>query len=504
MTPDEALLASFANAFDELVATRSDFTNFPVFRGAHAPPRVMRTPAEVDAAYGGDFHPSDWDVWAQLAVAAAVREREVNGPNATASQVREAAHLRTVVREARRRAEELHARLVQERAVELRTDGVPVRVLRDGEYRPGMNNLRQRAGTAESGPRWVRTHDFRPATVARGQRFADHELVAEHAARRSAPDSAVVGQHGSLGQLVRAMTTTSGSAVVPTVWAGDIIDRARNLAAVLQAGAEIVPMDAKTVNIGRLTGDPTAAFRAEGSTITASDPTFDNVTLDSKSMSALVVGSLEWFQDADNVDEIVSNAIAQAFATQLDLVALYGSITSGAGSINLPTPPNPRGVLGTLNAVATSSVLGGEVNGTAQTAASYYNELLDLIYTPRSFNEEPSALIYNSKLGLQYAKAYDTTGQPLQAPADVSGIPRFSSNQVPSYTQGLMVNRATDVFAGDWSQLLIGQRLDFTIQTLTERYAENGQVGIVAHWRGDVGVARPRAFAVYKALQGAS
>lgn len=371
------------------------------------------------------------------------------------------------------------------------------------EVHPGARMPGRGSVESDQGPRWVRTHDFRPATVARGQRFADHELVAEHVARRSGPDSAVIGQHGSLGQMVRAMTTTSGSAVVPTVWAGDIIDRARNMAAVLQAGAEIVPMDAKTVNIGRLTGDPTAAFRAEGTAITASDPTFDNVTLDAKTMSALVVGSLEWFQDADNVDEVVSNAIAQAIATQLDLVALYGGITAGAGAINLPTPPNPRGVLGTLNAVAASSVLGGGANGTAQTAASYFNELLDLIYTPRAFNEDPDALIHSSKLGLQYAKAYDTTGQPLQAPADVAALPRFISNQVPSYTQGTMTSRATDVFAGDWHQLLIGQRLDVTIQTLTERYAENGQIGIVAHWRGDVGLARPRAFAVYKALQGA-
>jgi hypothetical protein len=49
----------------------------------------------------------------------------------------------------------------------------------------------------------------------------------------------------------------------------------------------------------------------------------------------------------------------------------------------------------------------------------------------------------------------------------------------------------TDVFAGDFTQLLIGQRLDLTVQTLVERYAELGQIGIIAHWRGDVGITRP-------------
>ncbi|CAN5713805.1 hypothetical protein BH11ACT8_BH11ACT8_12240 [soil metagenome] len=350
---------------------------------------------------------------------------------------------------------------------------------------------------------WIRTNDLRSATVGRTQRWAEQEIVSDHAGINTSREQAVIGQHGSLGQLVRAMSTTSGSAVVPEVWAGNIIDKARNMAAVLKAGAEIVPMDAKTVHIGRLTGDPTAAFRTEGSAITASDPTFDNVTLEAKTMSALVVGSLEWFQDSD-VETVVENALAQAFANQLDLVALYGSIITGAGATNLPTPPNPRGVLGALNALAPTSVLGGATNGTTQTSGSYYDELIDLVYTPQDYNETPNALIWNSKASRQYAKAYASDGQPLLVPPALSEVTKYTSNQIPSYTQGTMTSRATDVFAGAWHQLLIGQRLGMTVQTLTERYAENGQIGIVVHWRGDVAVARPRAFSVYKALQGAS
>ncbi|MEH0825707.1 MULTISPECIES: phage major capsid protein [unclassified Micromonospora] len=350
---------------------------------------------------------------------------------------------------------------------------------------------------------WVRTNDMLPAAVEPGKRFADHPVVRAHAQAREAADRHVMDAHGDLGNLVRAITTSSGSAVVPTEWVGEIIDRARNMAAVLRAGARIVPMDAKQVQIGRLTGDPTAAFRAEGSTITASDPTFDNVTLDSKTMSALVVGSMEWFQDSPNSRQVVAMAIAKAIALQLDLVGLYGSITTGAGAINLPTPPNPRGVLGTLNAVLSGNVLGsGAANGTTQTALSYWNEVLDTIFTVRDRNEEPNAGIWASKLARQYAKAYDSTGQPLAVPNEVDKLDWFTTNQVPSYTQGTMTT-ATDLFVGDWSQLLIGQRLNLTIQALTERYAESGQIGILAHWRGDVQVARPGAFAVHKALKGA-
>lgn len=503
--PQRIVLASFSDALREL-SNDPQRASYPILRAQGAPSNsgICRTVDDLDRVLGADLAPSDWDQYAQLALAcsADIKFHGLESPSATASDARKAEHLRSVAATALQRAEALHGEHLAERQRELAGSGAHAVRGRDGEWSATVDRGIQR--TTETGPRWIRTLDEKPATVARGQRFVDQPIVAEHAARSTQREAPVIGQHGSLGQLVRAMTTTSGSALVPTVWEGDLIDRARNKAAVLQAGAEIVPMDAKTVQIGRLTGDPTAAFRTEGSTITASDPTFDNVTLTATTMSTLVVGSLEWFQDADNVDEIVSDAIASGFALQLDLTALYGSITSGAGSINLPTPPNPRGVLGTLNASAASSVLGGATNGTAQTSTSYYNELLDLIYTPRSFNEEPTALIYNSKLGLQYAKAYDTTGQPLAAPSDVKDLPRYISNQVPSYTQGTMTSRATDVFAGDWRQLLIGQRLGLTIQTLTERYAENGQIGIVAHWRGDVALARPRAFAVYRALQGAA
>ncbi|MEV7457946.1 phage major capsid protein, partial [Pseudarthrobacter oxydans] len=233
-------------------------------------------------------------------------------------------------------------------------------------------------------------------------------------------------------------------------------------------------------------------------------PTLDyTLNCEEPTMSCLVIGSLEWFQDSQNGDQIIKNAIAQAMASRLDLVALYGGITAGAGTINLPTPPNPRGVLATLNATLPGNVLGGAANGTTQTAATYFTEVLDTIYKVRYGNEEPNGLIWNAKAARQYAGANDTTGQPLRLPGDVEGIPRYMSNQVPSYTQGTMTNRATDLYAGDWTQLLIGQRLGLTIQVLTERYAEYGQVGIVAHWRGDVAAARPAAFAVYRGIQGA-
>lgn len=57
-------------------------------------------------------------------------------------------------------------------------------------------------------------------------------------------------------------------------------------------------------------------------------------------------------------------------------------------------------------------------------------------------------------------------------------MPKFVTNQIPAnFTQGMSTTNMTDVFAGDWTQLLIGQRLDLSVQTLVERYAELGRLG---------------------------
>ncbi|UKA57514.1 phage major capsid protein [Arthrobacter sp. FW306-2-2C-D06B] len=333
------------------------------------------------------------------------------------------------------------------------------------------------------------------------QLFGEHELVVAHRERgRLGEEAAMATYGGSIVEMVRSLSTTGASAVVPTVWASQIIDVARANAAVMKAGATILPMDASTVQVGRLTGDVTAAFRAEGSAINASDPTFDNVTLTAKSLNALVVGSVEWFDDAPNADGLVINSIGKAIGLMIDKVALYGGITTGAGSVNLPTPPNPRGVLAALNANRPANVIGAAAtNGTTPTS---YDELIDLDYTVENLNEHPTGLILPSRLAQKYAKFKDTTNQPMRKPDDLSDLPFYVSNQVQSgMTQGTSTT-AADAFVGDWTELLIGQRLGLQIQVLTERYAELGQIGIVATWRGDIQPARTSAFAVYRYLVG--
>ena len=364
-----------------------------------------------------------------------------------------------------------------------------------------------RAENTERDGTWLRSSDGLPATVSRNQAFADHPVVRDEIGRSAERDRVITGQHGDFGQYLRAMTTTGASAIVPTAWSANVIDKARNAAVAYQAGCQMVPMDAKTVQVGRLTGDPAPLFKTEGSPVTPGDMTFDYVQLVSTSLSALVVVSMEFLQDAPGADGLITNALGTAMALELDKAVFFGQLgatgTNDEGAAYALASPYPKGILKNLLDNASGNVLGFATNGTAQTAATPWLEMLAAYYKPLRANEKVTAIVSNVALQQQYAGMVDTQYNPVRTPDVLNSVPWLVTNTIPSFTRGTMTSRATDVFTGDFSQVLIGQRLGLEIKVLTERYAENGQVGLLAYWRGDVQVARPAALTCYRALQGA-
>ncbi len=273
-------------------------------------------------------------------------------------------------------------------------------------------------------------------------------------------------------------TATAGGHLVPTPLSARIIDRARNQTRVLQAGAQIVPMEAQTLKLARVVGDPTAAFHSELATIAASDMTFDAVTLSAKTLASRVLISRELMEDAQGVDDEVEKAFAAQFGLTVDLAALYGSGTA----------PEPRGVKNTAGVPQTS--LGA--NGATPT----YDSLIDSVFRVRGANHEPSAQIMANRTGQTFAKAKDSTGQYLTPPAALDGIPRLTTVQVPTNLTVGTSTDTSDVFTANWSELLVGVRTRLEITVLRERSMDVGAYELLAWWRGDIAVARPAAFDV--------
>ena len=280
----------------------------------------------------------------------------------------------------------------------------------------------------------------------------------------------------------RALAESTGGAggfLVPTPLANVILDRARNQAQVIRAGARTFAMEADTLKVAKVLTDPVPTWRNEAGIITESDETFGQVTFDSKSLAVVVKASLELLEDVPGMPGQIEQVLASAFALELDRAALFGSGVA----------PEPLGVFNAAG--VTKTALGA--NGAALTN---YDPLADLAARLAAKNYEPGAYIAAPRSVAALGKLKDSTGQPLVAPAYVSG-PILPTGQVPvNQTQGTSGAIASSIFEGQWDQLGIGIRTEFRLVPLRERYMDTGQIGFVGWLRADVQVLRADAFEI--------
>jgi HK97 family phage major capsid protein len=281
----------------------------------------------------------------------------------------------------------------------------------------------------------------------------------------------------------------TGTNIVPTPLAASIIDKARNATRVVQAGARTVPMDSQTLKMARITGDPTASWRAENAAIVESDATLDVVTFTARSLAFYTKVSRELVEDAEpSVDSVLRNQFAAVIALELDRVALRGTGTA----------PEPRGVLNTSGITALAHGTNGSTIGSPPSATVVgWEFLVDAAGAVRSANFEPTAQIMAPRTDQSLAKLRDTSNQYIAPPAYLAGLPRLSTKQVPI---NLTVGTSTDtseVYTGQWDNLMIGMRTSLQLQLLDQAFMISaGQYALVAWLRMDVQLAQPAAFAV--------
>jgi HK97 family phage major capsid protein len=308
-------------------------------------------------------------------------------------------------------------------------------------------------------------------------------------------DLGPVEQRFSAGSLMRAMagigrpdaavrnalsegTDSAGGVTVPDELSREMIDRMRANLVVGAAGARTVPMTSDNLKFARQVADPAAAWRNENALVAESDPTFDAVTLQARSLAVIVKASVELLQDSVNIEAALNNALAQALAREIDRVAMFGSGTA----------PEPRGVYTTAG-ISTISM------GTNGAAIGNYDPIVDAVTALASANAPaPTAAIMAPRTFGSLSKVKDSTGQPITAPAIVSGLPMLRTTAVPiNQTQGTSTI-ASSILVGDFSNLLIGVRQSLRIELLRGPFMDRLQVGFLAHLRADVAVAQPAAF----------
>lgn len=380
---------------------------------------------------------------------------------------------------------------------EIEENGVPGREMfvrgRSG-WTNGHASMESPGAPGGDGARGWSVGDSRTDWAADGVPIPSTRSVAEWVAERTPSDH---GPDLDFGKCLRGIVTgewrdaeaerramsegvlSAGGYMVPAPLSAQVIDLARPKTRVLAAGAQLVPMSSKTLDVAKWTGDPSSAWHSESAVIAPSDATLGSVRLEARALASTVRASRELLEDAQGVQDRLLEAFAEKFALTIDYAAMYGSGTA----------PEPRGVKNTTGITVQSM----GVNGLKPTN---YTFLVDAIGALQDNNEEPNAAILAPRTERTIAGFQDSTNQPLRPPDMVAKLPRSSTTQVPiNLTVGTSTD-TSDVFTADWSQLLIGIRTQLQIQVLTERYADTGELAFLAWWRGDIAVARPKAFAV--------
>ena len=346
--------------------------------------------------------------------------------------------------------------------------------------------------------------------IPSGLSFQDRASGAIHKAFGKGEKLFTGGEDFSVGKIIRAKIvgnyeglndyeikaagegtgSLGGFLVNPTV-SSKIIDLARNFARVMQAGAWVLPMSSPEMRLVKLTGDPTAYFKAEHAAGVESDFTLEDLNLKAMKCIAICRSSLELLEDAANAGSALEMSLAKSIALKMDEVALVGD------GVNEP--------LGIDNAIPAGNIISMGANGAAPTAYTQLSQILEAIAVA---NGEGSAYIMNPRSYFAYDRLLAaTTNNRLDKPLSVQKIfddgKFYHSNQVGiTDTQGTSTD-ASKCFAGDFKQLVFGilkgLRLEITRTGGTGTFSQYEAL-IRAVVRFDIGILRSDHFSKIEGL----
>ena len=285
-------------------------------------------------------------------------------------------------------------------------------------------------------------------------------------------------------------TGALGGWLVPESVSAKILDMARNFACVSKAGAWVLPMTAPEMRLVKVTGDPTAYWKAEHAAITESDWTLEKLDLKAMKCGVLVRASIELLEDAANSGSALEMAMGAAIGLELDRVALLG--TGVAEPLGLDNAPG-------INTISMG------LNGAAPTN---YDELSNSLEDIAENNGIGTAMIMGPRSYFQYDRLKAaTTNNRLEKPLSVQDIydkgKIYHTNQIGIVdVQGTSTD-ASKVFTGDFKQIVFGilkgLRFEFTRTGGTGTFAQYEAL-IRAIVRMDIGILRDNHFTKIEGL----
>lgn len=286
--------------------------------------------------------------------------------------------------------------------------------------------------------------------------------------------------------------TQGGNLVKTDLLMGSFIDILRNKAAVMQLGATFLPGLVGKVEIPRQSGVSATQWIQETGTVTGSNATFDKVALDMKTIAAKSFVSRNMLRQVTmSVENFVRNELATSIALAIDLAALSGSGSSS----------EPKGLASQTGILTVE----GGTNGAAIT----FDHLIDMETKVADANADGTSMAYlaNAVTIGALKKIKDANNnyiwKPIVGasrnaiPGEVNGYPVARSNQArKNLTKGTSSGVCSEIFFGNWADLLIGEWgvLEILPNPYSAAAYDNGGLEIRALQSVDIAVRHPESF----------
>tara|TARA_B100001996_G_scaffold377080_1_gene359193 strand:- start:93 stop:1967 length:1875 start_codon:yes stop_codon:yes gene_type:complete len=262
---------------------------------------------------------------------------------------------------------------------------------------------------------------------------------------------------------------TAGGNLVATELSSDFISLLRNASVLAQTGSTILTNLSGNISIPRQGSSQTAYWIGEGSNVTESDITIEQINMSPKTIGAMTdISRKLLIQSSLDVESLVRQSLAQTVALEIDRAALYG----------LGSSSEPLG-LHNVTGIATENVGNNDPS-----FADVVNMESDIAVA----NALTGSLAYVTRANIAGAMKVKTkdsgSGRFVNEDGVVNGYPLYVSNQVES----------GDIWYGDWSQLIIGywSGLDLQVDPYTGGASGNVRVRVLQDC--DTGVKHPESF----------
>lgn len=245
-------------------------------------------------------------------------------------------------------------------------------------------------------------------------------------------------------------TDSAGGVFVPIEYSPEFVQLLYAKAVVTKLGARRLPMSRGNLRINRQTTGASVAGNSETGAIPYTEGKYGFIDLTAKDIDGLTSISQDLLYDAGyDVNAFVVADLVMQLKLKLDYNVLYG-----AGGVDILGLANTAGV----GSIAASTATSGRMQADLEAAEEAY-------WSQNPLNTSPGWLMHpRTHVKLQYAKT--TTGafvfEGKLTDTTFMGRPFATTTQVP------IAGNLTDLWLGDWNDLIVGDAQQTRIDTSTE------------------------------------